>query len=207
MLGFLPLTYVASLAGFTWTMRPWLATEKQRQWVLSTAVNTIVSAVGLYQFAYWWFTGTVTATAGTNAMIDILQAYMIVDLVYNAWYYGPAMNLLEFWVHHVVYIAILGVIRTTGYSGYVRPFYILELPSAVRAWGTMVPAWRSDAWFGTLFATLRVGLPFYNLAVMWDILPLWSIPVILTMQGMHCYWMLLWIRNQLQQMPAPPIAS
>ena len=202
MLGFFPLSYIATLAGFTLTMHTWLPTDTQRKWVLSTAVNTIVSAAGLYQFAYWWITRDVSDGGGVRALMDLLQAYMVVDLVHNGWYYGNEMNLLEFWVHHSVYIVLFGGIRVAGLSGLMRPFFILELPSAVRAWGTMVPAWRSDAWFGATFAALRVALPFYNMIALREHMPLWLWPFIVAMQAMHCYWFYRWTHGQIRRMRA-----
>lgn len=207
MIGSLPLTYIATLAGYTWTMRPWLPTDKHRQWILSTTVNTIVSVAGLYQFAYWWFTGDVSPSGGAQALMDLLQAYMVVDIFHNGWYYSAAMNPLEFWVHHAIYIVLFSAMRSSNLNGFMRPFFILELPSAVRAWGTMVPAWRSDAWFGGLFAVLRVGLPFYNLIVLRHDSPFWLWLFSLVMQGMHCYWFYRWSLGQLRRMHAPPVAS
>lgn len=207
MLGFFPLSYTAALAGFTWTTHTWLPTDTQRKWALSTAINTIVSAAGLYQLTYWWITGDVSDSTGTRALIDLLRAYMVVDLIHNGWHYGAEMNLLEFWVHHSVYIVLFGGIRAAGLSGIMRPFFILELPSAVRAWGTMVPAWRSDAWFGATFATLRVGFPFYIMVVLRRSLPLWLWPFIVAAQTMHCYWFYRWTVGQMRRMYAPPLAS
>lgn len=190
-------------------MHPWLQTDKQRQWILSVVVNTVLSVAGVVQMLYWLSTGDVTSTSSTEFLMNFLYAYLVADLLHNGWYFGAELNFLEFWAHHIIYLFVFDGLAARDLSGVLRGLYILELPSAVRAWGSLVPAWRSDAGFGALFFIFRVIYPFYVLYHIYADIPWWGALVIAAAQGMHIYWFGLWCKGQVRRLReiTPPIIS
>ena len=209
ILNHIPYLQFASLLGFVFTMHPWLQTDKHRQWILSTTVNTVVSIAGAYQLLYWLYTGDITPGTGSNFLADFLYGYMLADLIHNGWYYAQTMNPLEFWVHHIIYIFLFDTIRTHQLTGFLRGFFIMELPSAIRAWGTMNSSWRSDTTFGVAFFLCRVLLPFYVYKHIYAASPWWSILPFSAAQCMHIYWFALWCKGTIRRLrtATPPVAS
>jgi hypothetical protein len=171
---------------------------KGRQWGLS-AINAALMSV--YGVAYWMFDRGVETTAFTDRVLYQLQTYLIVDLVYNGFINREArQSLLEFWVHHTAYVLVLELIIANGMSGLGLPYIILEIPAAIRSWGTIQPAWRTDAGFGLTFFALRVVLPFYIAARDYQLYHFICFVTFVGMQAMHIYWFSLWCKSQLPRM-------
>lgn len=158
---------------------------------------------------YWLYTGDVSPSASTDFLLNFLYAYLVTDLIHNGWYYGAEMNPLEFWTHHIIYLFVFDGLVARGMSGILRGFFILEFPSAVRAWGTLVPAWRTDIGFGVSFFIFRVAYPFYVLYHIYAVTPWWGSLVVAAAQGMHIYWFMLWCKGQVRRLRSitPPGAS
>lgn len=176
-------------------------TTKERQWALSAYNSALMSFYGVITLLQWLFDHGQAPTEFTDTIFLQLQSYMIVDLLYNITVHRHVQqSLLEFWVHHTVYIFVCSRIVEDRMTGATAVYFILEFPAALRAWGTLVPAWRTDAGFGAAFFLLRVLFPF--LVFMRDVsaYPLTYIPVFVAMQGLHCYWFYRWCQSQLPRL-------
>ena len=110
-------------------------TQKQRQWWLSLINAAFSSGVGIAGLL-WGFDAATAVTA-----VQALQAYLIVDLAYNG--VSASQPLLEFWVHHPVYIVLLEAAANAQYAPLVANYFILELPNIVRSAGQLDPRLRS----------------------------------------------------------------
>lgn len=185
-----------------------ISDHKQRQWALSAFNATLVSIYGAMFFPLWLFSRDLTATSFTDHVAKQLQAYMIVDLCYNAAMRHDAVDkLLEFWTHHIVYTALLAYSVNNGYTGIIASYLLLEIPAAIRAWGTLVPAWRTDAGFGAAFFVSRIVLPFVLFARDSGIYPAIAYPLFTAMQALHVYWFSLWCRSQMPRILAAALGA
>lgn len=196
--------FVASVSHVFWNAMLQLAIHlsfsdrKTRQWALPTFNATLMSIYGILLFPHWLFSHDLSATPLTDHVAIQLQSYMIVDLCYNALMRHDAIDkLLEFWTHHIVYTMLLAHAVNAGYTGVIASYLLLEIPAAIRAWGTIVPAWRSDVGFGTTFFVTRIVLPFIIYRRDCATYPVIAFPVFIAMQVLHIYWFALWCRSQM----------
>lgn len=197
----LSLRALLSFAGIQTLVHYGARNEKDRQWGLSVFNASLMSMYGSFLFLHWVFIHDITATAFTDHVLYQLQAYLIVDLIYNGFIKCDVrQSLLEFWIHHSVYAIVLGLIIVSRASGMAGAYVILEIPAAIRGWGTIQPEWRSDVGFGTSFFLLRVLLPFVVLARDGYLYPAVFLCVFWAMQTLHCYWFYLWCKSQLPRL-------
>lgn len=188
------LPLVLALASFVTTLRPFIEPGKRRMWILSTVTTSIVSAVGVVQLGYWIVTKDDTPAPGMDYMCELLKAYLLVDLVHNAVFHFRDTPILDCWIHHVAYIYIFDGLVADYQSGFLRPFLILELPSAIRAAGSLIPSLRNDRAYGITFCVLRVIWPF--IAVCWLRATSWVFGCFVIAQTMHVYWFYKWVRSE-----------
>lgn len=179
--------------------------QRVRSWALPTFNATLMSLYGIPYFLQWIFVNDLSTTLSTTHIAQQLQAYMIIDLFYNG--IVAPQKLLEFWVHHIVYTIVLSYAVAAGYTGIICTYLLLEVPAAIRAWGTLVPAWRADGSFGLLFFLLRVVLPFLILGRDAHVYPPVAFPIFAAMQILHIYWFYLWCRSQLPRLLAEALGA
>jgi hypothetical protein len=177
--------------------------DRQRQWGLSAFNATLMSLYGVLLFPQWLFFHDLTATAFTDHVAKQLQAYMIVDLCYNTLMRNDAIyKPLEFWAHHSVYAVLMAYAVNGHYTGLVAAYLMMEIPAAIRAWGTLVPAWRTDSGFGTAFFLTRIVLSFLIFARDYRMYPAIACSLFAAMQTLHIYWFYLWCRSQMPRILA-----
>ncbi len=165
-----------------------------RKWGLSACNSVLMSFYGICTVFQWLVFHDLAATAFTDSILYRLQAYLIVDLVYNR---AERQNLLEFWVHHSIYVVLTAAIVAGNTSGLVAPYFIMEIPTAIRSVGTVNPAWRSDAGFGLTFFALRILLPVVVMVRDHAVYPTGYLAVFVGMLAVHFYWFFLWCRPRL----------
>lgn len=187
------LCYLSNLALFAAAVVPHVPQPKRQMWILSTLNGTLVTLIGLYESYRWWMTGDLTTTPLSIAVLEFMKCYLLVDLAYNAIFHRQHMGLLECWVHHSVYIFAFDQLIQQGFAGVIRPLFILELPAAIRSWGSLIPAIRSDYAFGATFGILRVAYPFY--VAYYLTLPTWAWLYLAAAQTLHIYWFSQWIKK------------
>ena len=106
--------------------------------------------------------------------------------------------MLETVMHHIFYMYFLDYMIDHGHTGYVRPFFILELPTFIRSAGKIYPDYNSGSLFGVFFILFRVIWPFIVVANVHAPHSLYYIPFA-AIQAMHIYWMYGWIKKSLPQ--------
>ena len=167
---------------------------KQRMSIMCVPVTGVLSAIGIWQSGYWAFTGDEVPSLFMNQVILLLRDYFLTELVYNAVFHYKHTALLELWVHHILFLIFLSVAVNHHLSGYIRPLLLLEIPTFLRALGTVFPEYRSNDVFRYSFIVTRVVWPFYILYA-YHSLPtaFYSIPII--MQVAHLWWFYKMIMN------------
>lgn len=188
------LPLALTLSSFVTTLRPFVEPGRRRMWILSAFTTSMVSAIGFFQLGYWVVSRDDSSSAGMDYVCELLKAYLLVDLVHNAIYHWRDTPLLDCWVHHVAYIFIFDWLIRDYQSGVMRPFLILELPSAIRAVGSLIPSLRNDRAYGISFLVLRVIWPF--IAICWIRATSWVFTCFLIAQGMHIYWFYKWVKSE-----------
>lgn len=187
------LCYLSNLSLYVAAVAPHIPEPRRQMWILSTMNSAIMSVLGIYETWRWWGTGDLTTTPLSNNVLEFMKAYLLVDLTYNAIYHRQRMHLLECWIHHIAYIFVFDQIVKQGFAGMITVFYILELPSFIRAIGSLYPNLRADMTFGILFGLLRVVYPFY--LAFYLTLPKWAWCVLTGAQGLHIYWFSQWMKK------------
>lgn len=170
--------------------------KKHRHWVLPAFNALLMSTYAMLALPRWLFVHDLTPSEGDDFAFQQLQAYLIVDLVYSGILcHDPTQKFLELWVHHIAYIALVCAIMTLGKSGITAPYLLVEIPAAIRALGTLNPAWRTDNGFGATFFLLRVVAPFLIIVRDYPVYEGYYFAIFGTMQLLHIYWFALWCKS------------
>jgi hypothetical protein len=169
--------------------------KKTRHWLLPTFNALLMSVIAIPTLMRWLFVHNLAPTLLGDLAFQQLQAYLIVDLAYSGVLCRDStQKFLELWVHHIAYIIFVCAVMTLGKSGFADPYLFVEIPAAIRAMGTLNPAWRSDVGFGITFFALRVVAPFFIVARDWPAYEGYYFAIVGAMQTLHIYWFVLWCR-------------
>jgi hypothetical protein len=166
------------------------------------AIKSIKLGHNLFDFyggeLQWWagrdnFSVVVMLMFGTTSIMDLALGWV---------YYREHLYLLTTWIHHIVYIWLMGLLITgDGYfvslpSPYTPAFMcalIEELPTFILALGTVFPQCRQDLAFGVTFCLTRLMLHAYMLVYMirlgapWLVIGCYVNPLLL-----HLHWFYTW---------------
>jgi hypothetical protein len=204
----LPTIQPAFVAYFTVMLTVFRAVnrnERDRAWALTALTTPIVSAVGVIELLSW-VTGTDTKmtngivypTAMSNVMAEYLKAYFAMDLLYCGIWHPMALEFVDGWLHHTVYIAVLEHMVRHYETGFIRPFLVMEVPTAIRAWKMLVPQTATTAaamnnWFAATFAAFRVVWPSYVITQIYA--PTWIFLFAMSAIILQTMWFAKWIRE------------
>jgi hypothetical protein len=164
--------------------------RKRQMWIMCAPMSLFFSVIGAIQSAHLLTTGSVAATPFMDFVMDALITYFYAELMWIGTLYFNDTVLLEFWIHHIVYILLLSFIKENGYSGLPPAFLVVEIPTCVRAIGTLFPAYRSDTLFNATFITFRIVWPLVpTLLIQPPNVYFYIIPIM--MESAHLYWLYL----------------
>jgi hypothetical protein len=172
----------------------YLNTNTQRRWFFAAYSTTIISIISFFPAFYWLVTGDISENNFTTGLTIFVQNYLSIEFLVLGIFFPSQCPLLEFWIHHPVFIALFQFILAGNYTGLLRPFFILEVPTAIRSIGKFYPPYRNDLAFGISFATLRVAWPFYVISRS-TYIPEWAYVPFVLMQAAHCYWFAIWFNK------------
>jgi hypothetical protein len=167
---------------------------KQRMSIMCVPVTGVLSAIGIWQSGYWAFTGDETPSLFMNQVVLLLRDYFLIELVYNAVFHFEHTALLELWIHHILFLIFLTVALDHQLTGYIRPLFLLEIPTFVRALGTVFPDYRSNNAFRGSFILTRVIWPFYPI-IMYKSPGIYYYIIPVLMQAAHLWWFYKMIMN------------
>jgi hypothetical protein len=160
---------------------------KQRMSIMCLPVTGIVSVIGIWLCGYWILTGDESHSFFTNQLVLLLRDYFLTELVYNAAFHFEHTALLELWIHHIAFLIFLTITLNDQLTGYVRPVLLLEIPTFLRALGTVFPEYRNNNLFRSSFILTRVIWPFYpGFICKSPGFYYYSIPIL--MQTAHLWW-------------------
>lgn len=136
----------------------------QHAWIVPAFATTMLSLCGTVEVFAWIFkTSAFGSTAMSNMLLEFMKSYLITDLVYCGLWHPEQLTLLDGWIHHLVYIVAAEKIQQNYLINITQPFWIMEIPTAVRAWcrlGAIRPA-VADRWFAPTFIAFRIVWPTY----------------------------------------------
>lgn len=176
--------------------------ERERAWGLTALTTPIVSAFGALELVSWItntavVNGVVYSTPMSNVMAEYMKAYFAMDLLYCGIWHPTALNFIDGWLHHAVYIVALDYMGRRYETGFIRPFLVMEIPTAIRAWKMLVPqtaasADAMDNWFAATFAAFRVVWPSY--VVTQILAPTWIFLFAMSAIVLQTAWFVAWVR-------------
>jgi len=174
-------------------------------WALSGLITPLLALLGFKMAASWVVAGAREFTVGAIELVELMKAYFAVDLAYCAFFHWTDTSILDFWAHHVFYIWYLDWLGYTGQTGVLQPFLVMEIPTAIRAMGELLPAWkpRTRPAFMISFIVFRVLWPVWVLTRVW-MTPL-NFAVGVAAITLHCYWLGVMLRRQL--LPGVPLLA
>ena len=175
---------------------------RRRMWVLSGLITPLMAVVGCFSAAEWLMSGAGRSTpVSYDAVAELMKAYFLVDLAYCASFHWADTALLECWAHHIFYFFYLDWLQQTGQTGLLQPALIMEVPTAIRTVGALIPSWKwaTRPLFFWSFVAFRVVWHACALTRIWTTTP--NFIVGLATLALHCYWLGAMLRKR----PAAPL--
>ena len=168
--------------------------HNRRAWLLSAVATTIISLLGSIELVRWALNPYALSDILISTMlVEILKAYLLVDLVYSALWHPDQLELVDGWIHHVVYIVVMENLQQSYQIHCTRPLWVAEIPAAIRAWtalGVISPR-VSNRWFGATFVAFRIVWPAY---VITQILSqMWVFCFVGLTIVVHTGWFAIWM--------------
>ena len=108
---------------------------------------------GTRGFGEWLLSGS----RGDAAALVFFAAFLALDCGIGLAEYPSELRWDSTWVHHVAYAAIALHLVARGWPNLLLVFMVCEVPTALLALGSVLPAARNDAAFGASFAATRLG--------------------------------------------------
>jgi hypothetical protein len=171
----------------------------RRAWIISAFATSMISVLGSLELITWMFQNPFSITVSmspTNLMLmEFLKAYLLVDVIYTGVWHPDQLGLVDGFIHHAVYILMLERLQQTYQAHVARPFWVLEIPTAIRSWralGVITPA-TADRWFGATFFAFRIMWPMF--AVTQIVAQAWVFGFIICAIGAHIAWFYSWIKH------------
>lgn len=189
-------------------------TAEKRAWIISSLNSFILSCVGLWKLYYIIFEakGSISNEVMYSYDFMSLQACKlfvcsnVLDLGIGSVFYPKQIDLLSGWVHHCVYIWVIYNVIQYGASNGFAFSLIEEVPTFIKALGSIYPSLRSDIVFGITFFAFRIVFQVYytyQLFINAYECFYWKFGLIVIF--LHAYWMYCWVqgmkrRNQKSQL-------
>ncbi|KGB79683.1 hypothetical protein I307_03017 [Cryptococcus deuterogattii 99/473] len=154
------------------SVAPYFATERQRAYILSTISSWFMTLASL-PFS-WKYARHGLSTIYEEGQIGWMGAlgrvsvvffatYLFSDLVIGYFRYPSQVGLLTGWIHHVVYIGLMGYLLNTRHSPVFLTGAIMELPTFDLAMSNLYPSVRHDLRFLASFFIFRIAFHAYLL--------------------------------------------
>lgn len=192
------------LAIFTVSTTAAMAPGRRRMWALSGLVTPMLAMSGLRMAASWMAAGArefYDDYGRCAGFAELMKAYFLVELAYCAFFHWADTPLLDCWLHHLFYIWYLDWLGHTGQTGVLQPFLVMEVPTAIRTVGELMPGLKplTRPAFLATFIVFRVLWPVWVLTRIW--MSAANFAVGIAAITLHCYWagQMVWRQRQRQQ--------
>ncbi|OWZ56535.1 hypothetical protein C345_01336 [Cryptococcus neoformans A2-102-5] len=154
------------------SVAPYFATERQRAYILSTISSsfmTLASLPFIWKYARHGL-GMIYEEGQSGWMgalgrvgVVFFATYLFSDLAIGYFRYPSQIGLLTGWIHHSVYIGLMGHLLNTRHSPVFLIAAIMELPTLDLAMSNLCPSVRHDLRFLTSFFIFRIAFHAYLL--------------------------------------------
>jgi hypothetical protein len=196
------LVYIALLTCVFCLGSVYFKTPDKRAFIISISYSLSLSCAGLWKLYYLIFEakGSVSNEVMYSYDFVSLQACKlficgnVLDLVFGSFFYPNYLDLIFAWIHHLFYIVIMFFIIGDGAASLFAFLFVVEVPTFIKALGTIFPNLRSDIMFGITFFAFRIVFHAYYSyqLIMNDYQHVyWKISCLVLL--IHSYWMYLWI--------------
>ena len=196
------LLYIAFLTVAFSVGSVYLKTPEKRAYIISSIYSLTLSCVGMSKLYYLIFEakGNVSNEVMYSYDFVSLQACKlficgnVLDLAFGSLFYPKHLDLIFAWIHHSVYCVLTYGIIQDGASNLFAFLFVVEVPTFIKAVGTINPNLRSDILFGITFFALRIvfhGYYSHQLFMNDYERVYWKISCLVL--AVHSYWMYLWI--------------
>ncbi|KAI9484883.1 hypothetical protein BDB00DRAFT_109406 [Zychaea mexicana] len=112
---------------------------------------------------------------------------LAMDLGIGALFYRSKINFLTGWVHHTVYLLILGWAIHCHLTRLFVAMCILELPTLCLSIGWVFPHLRHDYVFASLYVPTRIGFHAFMVVIAWPFKSE-ALAALLAIFPLHLYW-------------------
>ena len=129
-------------------------------------------------------------------LADLLVGNFLVDLIIGHFYDRAKLYLLEGYIHHILYIASISYIRSTGESNLILLYLPFEIPTVFLNLNRLIKDRPFDIPFGVTFLLFRI---IYNVWLLFIMAKYNIAYMALTtlMLGVHSYWYSKWLKRYL----------
>jgi len=145
-------------------------TTKQKAWLTSVLISSILTALGLVAFlkvevenkwTYEYIYEKETKQARLSVLLFL--SYQITDFLIGFFHYRDQFTLLTTYIHHTFYIWFMFYLLANNYCNGFQIVFFMELPTAIMAVGKVFDEYRSDLGFGITFFIARIVFHVYNI--------------------------------------------
>lgn len=164
--------------------------EQKRAFLLTLKDSIILTLCGIL-----YTIGLLSTEEAQLKIIVLFQAHLVSDLLIGYFEYYPRMLGIEGVYHHIVYIVgnVLAYYRPADREVFLL-YLIEEIPTFIRAFGTIKPEYRSDLAFGLTMGLFRVAFHAYMWAMYFTDTSVW-VTTILSFMALciHAHWFWAWL--------------
>lgn len=172
---------------------------KSKSWIVTLISSSILSCFGLFHvvkteyYSLWELDQIYTENiVSRNLMLFFLSANLM-DLLIGWHYYRELLDPFSCYFHHTFYMCFILTLLAHHYATGFLLCFLLEIPTAVLAVGTVYKECRSDLLFGVTFLLTRVMYNTYlayNLYVLSPDGAVWKVCV--AVLCLHLFWFSKW---------------
>lgn len=188
-------------------INPYVTTEKQKAWIITTFASFILSCFGIsavYRaeaFNGWTFDNVYGGEDHISRLVLLFfGATNIIDLIIGIFYYPKQLDPFSTIAHHIFYISFISILISHHYSrGFVLCF-LMEIPTFILGVGRLFKEYRSDILFGLTFFFTRLVYNVYLVIKLRNISSegtIWKI--CLGVLCLHLYWFSNWAGSSIKK--------
>ena len=193
-------TYILLFVAWFWFVAIITGESKRYAFAMSSLSSWWLSIASMFYLGMYTVQGDAFLFGPAHWTADYLlvmfAVFLSLDLFIGFFTYFEHMGFLEAWLHHPAYLGIICIVLFTGVQNIFFVACLSEIPTLLRAVGTIVPDARSDLLFGLTFVLTRIV--FHAWLVFVKLLPVLHFGVTwvgLMTLSLHIYWFALWLKS------------
>lgn len=174
-------------------------TQKAKSWIVMLLSSIILSAFGCREYYYievnksWNFNQIYGEDFMSRCVVLFFTSSNVMDLTLGTLYYPSQLDPLTSIFHHIFYVTFMLILLQHHYSRGFLLCFVMEVPSALLALGSVWQQFRTDLGFGVTFLLTRLMFNAYLAYQLYILSPegmIWR--VCLAVLCMHLFWFYKW---------------